>query len=231
MSGDRLAGRRGRDELDRAQRLVESDRCDRGYLRRGIAASIVLHGLVLAAGPRLLSRAPERVEPPARTMAVTFYSPPPPSPPEPKPSPKPPQPAPPRPERVPRPAPERPTPPPEPEPEAAPSTQPPAEEPAPPVPPPGPPTSGPVRVEPGSGPGVIKRVRPVYPLAALMSRIQGDVQLDVVIEPDGSIASVTPLSSPDPVLTGPAVDAVRQWRFEPPGRTVIMKVTVSFDLR
>lgn len=61
-------------------------------------------------------------------------------------------------------------------------------------------------------PKVIFEEPPAYPAGATASRIQGDVELDVVIGRDGSVEDVTVLSG-NPLLTPAAVDAVRKWRF------------------
>lgn len=53
---------------------------------------------------------------------------------------------------------------------------------------------------------------PAYPVGARASRIQGDVELDVVIGKDGSVGQVTVLSG-NSLLTPAAVSTVRKWRF------------------
>ena len=64
-------------------------------------------------------------------------------------------------------------------------------------------------------PKIIKRVAPVYPPLAAKIRAQGDVVLQCVTDIYGNVVSVKVLSSPHPLLTKAAVDAVRQWKFEP----------------
>jgi len=61
---------------------------------------------------------------------------------------------------------------------------------------------------------LVKRVQPVYPAIAMQGHIQGTVVLEVIIEKDGHISQVTPVSGP-PVLVSAGVDAVRQWMYRP----------------
>jgi TonB family protein len=73
---------------------------------------------------------------------------------------------------------------------------------------------------------------PAYPFGSRESRIHGDVELDVLIGRDGSVAAVTALSG-NPLLVPSAVEAVRKWRFQPPlingsPVEVLTKVEVGF---
>ena len=61
---------------------------------------------------------------------------------------------------------------------------------------------------------LIKRVEPVYPLEAKARRIEGVVTLSVIIGKDGSVKILRVLAG-DPILSPAAVDAVRQWHYEP----------------
>jgi TonB family protein len=81
----------------------------------------------------------------------------------------------------------------------------------------------------------VRDVRPVYPRDALASRVTGVVIMEAVIAADGSVTDTKILRSV-PLLDNAAVDAVRQWRFEPThvngvAVPVIMTVTVSFNLQ
>ena len=78
-------------------------------------------------------------------------------------------------------------------------------------------------------------VRPVYPDEALQARITGVVILEAIIGVDGSVTDAKVLQS-IPILDAAAVDAVKQWRFEPTHLNgvpvpVLMTVTVSFNLK
>ena len=67
----------------------------------------------------------------------------------------------------------------------------------------------------GQGPGVIKRVEPIYPPIARTARIEGQVVLDAVILKDGTVGEIGVIKSANPILEKSAVDALRQWRFTP----------------
>lgn len=77
---------------------------------------------------------------------------------------------------------------------------------------------------------------PVYPRSALLARRQGTVFLQVLLGKDGSIKEVTVLRPASTGMTEAAIEAVREWRYEPAllnGRPVEawMSVTVNFTLR
>lgn len=59
-----------------------------------------------------------------------------------------------------------------------------------------------------------QRTEPQYPPEALAAHRAGDVFLEVVVGPDGSVASTRPVSG-DPLLVTAAVEAVRTWHYEP----------------
>ena len=61
---------------------------------------------------------------------------------------------------------------------------------------------------------IIKRVQPVYPPLARQTRIQGTVRLHVIIAKDGTIKQLEIMSG-HPLLQQAALDAVRQWRYQP----------------
>ena len=61
---------------------------------------------------------------------------------------------------------------------------------------------------------LILEPRPVYPRIAIISRTQGTVHIQAIIERDGVIGHLKVLSGP-PVLINAALDAVKQWRYKP----------------
>jgi len=61
---------------------------------------------------------------------------------------------------------------------------------------------------------IVKKVQPVYPLLARQTRIEGVVRLHVIIAKDGTIAQLE-LISGHPLLAQAAIDAVRQWVYQP----------------
>ncbi len=83
-------------------------------------------------------------------------------------------------------------------------------------------------------PRKIKHVNPVYPDVALQARVQGVVILEATIGRQGRVTAVRVLRG-IPLLDQAAVDAVRQWVYEPTrvngvAVSVIMTVTVNYKL-
>jgi protein TonB len=83
-------------------------------------------------------------------------------------------------------------------------------------------------------PRKVKNVSPFYPAAARAARVQGIVILECTIGRDGRVGSVKVLRGV-PLLDAAAVEAVRQWVYEPTVLggvpvPVIMTVTVNFKL-
>jgi TonB family protein len=58
------------------------------------------------------------------------------------------------------------------------------------------------------------RVAPIYPDIARRMSIAGTVKLAIVVAPNGSVKSSKAMGG-HPVLVNAAMDAVRQWKFEP----------------
>jgi TonB family protein len=84
-------------------------------------------------------------------------------------------------------------------------------------------------------PKKIQDLKPVYPEAAQMQRLQGPVLMDAVISRTGCVANATVKSSPAPMLSGAALFAVMGWRYTPTliddkPVPVMMTVTVNFTL-
>jgi len=78
-------------------------------------------------------------------------------------------------------------------------------------------------------PAKIHDVRPEYPEEARQARVEGVVIVQVTIDTDGNVAAAKVLRSV-PMLDQAALDAVYQWRFEPPDEESVMTVTVAFRL-
>jgi protein TonB len=72
----------------------------------------------------------------------------------------------------------------------------------------------PLRISHWAEGNLIYRVQPVYPPLARQARIQGAVQLRAIISRTGTIEHLT-VESGHPMLSGAAIDAVRQWRYRP----------------
>ena len=78
----------------------------------------------------------------------------------------------------------------------------------------------------------IKEVPPVYPAIAKSAQVQGDVVIEATIDEGGKVADARVVKSV-PMLDQAALDAVRQWEYQPSllngvPTPVIMTVTVKF---
>src|SRR4029453_9275506 len=83
------------------------------------------------------------------------------------------------------------------------------------------------------GPRKLKDVRPVYPDIARQARVQGSVVMECRIDPSGRVTEVRVLRGV-PLLDASAMDAVRQWVYEPTvlnGVAVPVLVTVTVNYR
>jgi protein TonB len=81
---------------------------------------------------------------------------------------------------------------------------------------------------------LLHQVKPTYPRLAIISRVQGSVILEAVIDREGRVKNLTVLSG-HPLLVRTAFEAVQQWRYRPTllnGQPVevLTQVTVSFSL-
>jgi periplasmic protein TonB len=74
---------------------------------------------------------------------------------------------------------------------------------------------------------------PQYPAMARQMKISGHVEIEAVVDTNGSVASVKALSG-NPMLTQPAIAAVEKWKFTPftsNGENTKAVVTLGFDFR
>ena len=81
-------------------------------------------------------------------------------------------------------------------------------------------------------PRVVREVKPVYTAAAMQARIQGTVWMTAVVLTSGDVSEVVVIKSlvQEHGLDEQAVDAVRQWKFEPgtkEGQPVPVEVTIE----
>jgi TonB family protein len=90
--------------------------------------------------------------------------------------------------------------------------------------------TGPVRLGTGGNLTLIKKVTPTYPTLMQAARMSGQVVLDAIIHPDGTIGDVTVLRSTNDAFAQSAIAAVRQWRYTAPGFEGILTVSVNFTL-
>ena len=96
-------------------------------------------------------------------------------------------------------------------------------------------------VWPGNGvswPRLVQEVKPNYTADAMRAQLEGLVELEIVVLPDGSVGRVSIVRSLDSRfgLDSEAIKAVRRWRFDPArraGKAVAARVGVelSFNLR
>lgn len=99
-------------------------------------------------------------------------------------------------------------------------------------------TAGPHRTRVGGNvipAKLVHQTNPEYPEDAQSRGVQGAVVLRAVISLDGAPLSLTSLASPDPQLTEAAMNAVKQWRYQPSllnGKPVetATTITVNFQL-
>jgi TonB family protein len=91
-----------------------------------------------------------------------------------------------------------------------------------------------IRVSQGVTEGMlVRQVRPTYPPLARQSRMEGDVVLDAVIAKDGAVRELKVLSGPA-MLAQSAVQAVRQWRYQPyllDGQPVEVETLIKVQFR
>jgi TonB family protein len=91
-----------------------------------------------------------------------------------------------------------------------------------------------IRIEPQEAQkAVVEKVDPTYPEMAKTMKLTGDVQLNVVIAETGSVESVKVLSG-NPLLTGSARKAMKQWRFTPierDGKPIKAAVVYAFSFK
>jgi len=64
---------------------------------------------------------------------------------------------------------------------------------------------------------IVTKIIPQYPALARAMKIQGNVRIDVLVEPNGKVKSLDPRGG-HPVLVQSAEDALRQWKWEPASR-------------
>jgi protein TonB len=87
-------------------------------------------------------------------------------------------------------------------------------------------------------PVLLREVRPRYTEPAMRARVQGIVELDAVVMPDGRVGSLRIVRSLDRTfgLDQEAIDAAKQWRFMPGRRAgvpvaVLVRIELTFTLQ
>ena len=77
----------------------------------------------------------------------------------------------------------------------------------------------------------IEKPAPEYPLVARQLKVVGKVNLEVTVAENGTVAEVRILTG-NAILTKPAVDAVKKWRFRPfqsEGKAVAAVAPLTFE--
>ncbi len=74
-------------------------------------------------------------------------------------------------------------------------------------------------------PRKVRDVPAVYPEAARQANVRGIVIMQITVGPDGSVTAARPMRS-IPMLDAAAIEAVKQWQYEPTGRTTPITLTV-----
>jgi protein TonB len=105
------------------------------------------------------------------------------------------------------------------------------------APPPPPPKATQTRIKLGGqvqAAKIVAQPQPLYPALARQARIQGNVVLHAIIDKDGRVGQLEVVSG-HPLLVQAALDAVKQWRYQPTQLNgdpveVDTTITVSFVL-
>jgi TonB family protein len=94
---------------------------------------------------------------------------------------------------------------------------------------------------PGNGvetPRLIREVKPQYTAQAMRAKIQGEVLLECIVQPDGTVGNIRVVRSLDSAfgLDQEAIKAARQWKFAPGTKQgepvpVLVTIAIAFTLR
>jgi TonB family protein len=87
-----------------------------------------------------------------------------------------------------------------------------------------------------TAPSLLMEVRPSYTADALHRRIQGSVELELVVTPEGAASHIRVIQSLDPGLDMEAMKAVQRWKFAPGRRSgmavnVLVTAILDFTIR
>lgn len=85
-------------------------------------------------------------------------------------------------------------------------------------------------------PRLIREVKPDYSERAKNEKIQGDVMMECVVKADGTIGDVKIVKTLDPELDQAAMEAAKQWLFDPGTRggkpvNVLVTIQITFTLK
>lgn len=74
---------------------------------------------------------------------------------------------------------------------------------------------------------IIRRIQPQYPGLAQKMSIKGTVKLEVEVEPNGSVKSMSTKGG-HPLLVRAAQDAIRQWKWQSASHETLESIEVRF---
>ena len=85
-------------------------------------------------------------------------------------------------------------------------------------------------------PVLVREVKPSYTKGAMDREVQGSVELEAVVQADGTVGDVRVTKSLDPELDDAAISALKQWRFRPGTKDakavdVQVQVELTFTLK
>jgi TonB family protein len=78
-------------------------------------------------------------------------------------------------------------------------------------------------------PPVLNNIQPTYPPLAIQARISGVIRCKVTIGTDGTVRSIRILSG-HPLLVSAAMEALKEWKFQPPAVQGDYRVEIPFTL-
>ena len=92
---------------------------------------------------------------------------------------------------------------------------------------------------PGNGvetPRLLREVKPQYTAQAMRAKVQGEVLLECIVLPDGTVGNIRVVRSLDSAfgLDQEAIKAARQWRFQPgtkDGAPVAVRAQIEINFR
>jgi TonB family protein len=84
------------------------------------------------------------------------------------------------------------------------------------------------QMDPLRVPKLIRDAKPVYPREALASGISGHVTIEIVIDKNGNVQEGRVVRSDNHVFDAAALEAAKQWKFEPPIDNAGKKTSIYF---
>src|SRR5947207_1009255 len=81
----------------------------------------------------------------------------------------------------------------------------------------------------GTSISVRRFVAPPYPVLAWIARVQGTVDTEVTVRPDGTVQAANAASA-YPLLRQSAETAIKQWLFQPTSEATTIKISIRFQL-